>query len=102
MGRVCSDSSNTPMVKNRPLAKLGNRNKPLSIIFKSFTINEMEPVVGFEPTTDGLQNRCSTTELNWLLDLFPIGAMFIAALNPTVKAGEANRFSLLRAVAAAW
>ena len=26
---------------------------------------EMEPVVGFEPTTDGLQNRCSTTELNW-------------------------------------
>ena len=27
---------------------------------------KMEPVVGFEPTTDGLQNRCSTTELNWL------------------------------------
>ena len=27
----------------------------------------MEPVVGFEPTTDGLQNRCSTTELNWRL-----------------------------------
>ena len=26
---------------------------------------KMEPVVGFEPTTDGLQNRCSTTELNW-------------------------------------
>src|SRR5436309_12522658 len=26
---------------------------------------ELEPVVGFEPTTDGLQNRCSTTELNW-------------------------------------
>jgi hypothetical protein len=26
----------------------------------------LEPVVGFEPTTDGLQNRCSTTELNWL------------------------------------
>ncbi len=25
----------------------------------------MEPVVGIEPTTDGLQNRCSTTELNW-------------------------------------
>jgi hypothetical protein len=25
----------------------------------------VEPVVGFEPTTDGLQNRCSTTELNW-------------------------------------
>ena len=27
---------------------------------------QMEPVVGIEPTTDGLQNRCSTTELNWL------------------------------------
>jgi hypothetical protein len=26
----------------------------------------MEPAVGFEPTTDGLQNRCSTTELSWL------------------------------------
>ena len=26
---------------------------------------EVEPVVGIEPTTDGLQNRCSTTELNW-------------------------------------
>ncbi len=26
---------------------------------------KLEPVVGFEPTTDGLQNRCSTTELNW-------------------------------------
>jgi hypothetical protein len=26
---------------------------------------EMEPAVGFEPTTDGLQNRCSTTELSW-------------------------------------
>jgi hypothetical protein len=29
-------------------------------------IYKLEPVVGFEPTTDGLQNRCSTTELNWL------------------------------------
>ena len=26
---------------------------------------EVEPVLGFEPRTDGLQNRCSTTELNW-------------------------------------
>ena len=26
----------------------------------------MEPAVGVEPTTDGLQNRCSTTELSWL------------------------------------
>lgn len=25
----------------------------------------MEPAVGIEPTTDGLQNRCSTTELRW-------------------------------------
>ncbi len=30
------------------------------------SIFKMEPVVGVEPTTYGLQNRCSTTELNWL------------------------------------
>jgi hypothetical protein len=33
----------------------------------------MEPVVGFEPTTDGLQNRCSTTELNWPNSLISLG-----------------------------
>ena len=27
----------------------------------------MEPVVGIEPTTYGLRNRCSTTELHWLV-----------------------------------
>jgi hypothetical protein len=26
----------------------------------------MEPAVGIEPTTDGLQNRCSAAELSWL------------------------------------
>src|ERR1700721_820503 len=30
---------------------------------------KMEPAVGIEPTTDGLQNRCSTTELSWLKQL---------------------------------
>ncbi len=25
----------------------------------------MEPAVGIEPTTHGLQNRCSTAELSW-------------------------------------
>jgi hypothetical protein len=29
----------------------------------------MEPMVGIEPTTDGLRNRCSTTELHWLNSL---------------------------------
>ncbi len=32
-------------------------------------IKNMEPTLGFEPRTDGLQNRCSTTELHrreWL------------------------------------
>ena len=28
--------------------------------------NELEPVVGIEPTTYGLRNRCSTTELHRL------------------------------------
>jgi hypothetical protein len=27
---------------------------------------EVEPAVGIEPTTDGLQNRCSAAELSWL------------------------------------
>ncbi len=27
----------------------------------------LEPLVGIEPTTDGLQNRCSTAELKWLM-----------------------------------
>src|SRR5581483_5830589 len=26
---------------------------------------EMEPMAGIEPATDGLRNRCSTTELHW-------------------------------------
>jgi hypothetical protein len=26
---------------------------------------KMEPAVGIEPTTDGLQNRCSAAELSW-------------------------------------
>ena len=26
---------------------------------------KMEPMIGFEPMTDGLRNRCSTTELHW-------------------------------------
>lgn len=28
---------------------------------------KMEPAAGFEPATDGLQNRSSTTELSWLI-----------------------------------
>ena len=35
----------------------------------------MEPTVGFEPTTCGLRNRCSTTELRWL---YPSTAPFLA------------------------
>ena len=30
-----------------------------------FRVEKSGAVVGFEPTTDGLQNRCSTPELNW-------------------------------------
>ena len=38
-----------------------------STVKRRLLINEkLEPVVGIEPTTDGLQNRCSTTELHWL------------------------------------
>ena len=40
--------------------------RPLSLHRPSVMLSKLEPVVGLEPTTDGLQNRCSTTELNWL------------------------------------
>src|SRR5665213_1718894 len=30
---------------------------------------EVEPMAGIEPATDGLRNRCSTTELHWLFIL---------------------------------
>ena len=33
-------------------------------------LKKKEPAVGVEPTTDGLQNRCSTTELSWLFATF--------------------------------
>src|SRR6185437_6309405 len=41
------------------------RHNISSIFFRFMVIEKLEPVVGFEPTTDGLQNRCSTTELSW-------------------------------------
>ena len=30
-----------------------------------FLQEKMEPMIGFEPMTDGLRNRCSTAELHW-------------------------------------
>ena len=41
---------------------------------------KVEPVVGLEPTTDGLQNRCSTTELNW-----PPKVVFLRSFDPFGK-----------------
>ena len=32
-----------------------------------FNAEKVEPALGFEPRTDGLQNRSSTTELSWHL-----------------------------------
>ena len=36
------------------------RRNPLEILHL-----EVEPMAGIEPATDGLRNRCSTTELHW-------------------------------------
>ena len=36
------------------------------------TVSLMEPKVGIEPTTYGLQNRCSTIELLWPSDNIPL------------------------------
>ena len=56
----------------------------------------MEPVVGFEPTTDGLQNRCSTTELNWRPTAEdtkdqPKPSLFPSGANPTPQAAADAR-----------
>jgi hypothetical protein len=34
--------------------------------------SNLEPAIGFEPTTRGLRNRCSTTELRWHIFYFSI------------------------------
>src|SRR5688500_17690725 len=34
--------------------------------FRFLFLLQVEPMVGIEPTTYGLRNRCSTTELHWL------------------------------------
>jgi hypothetical protein len=34
---------------------------------------EVEPMAGIEPATDGLRNRCSTTELHWLKPVEKLG-----------------------------
>src|SRR6266536_3312240 len=40
----------------------------------------LEPVVGIEPTTYGLRNRCSTTELHWLNGILPVANPALAIL----------------------
>ena len=37
----------------------------MRLFAKVFKQRRREPLVGIEPTTDGLQNRCSTAELKW-------------------------------------
>src|ERR1035437_672885 len=61
-------------------------------------VPEMEPVVGFEPTTRSLQNCCSTTELNWPLHLIPLGLMLMFAVDfPTHVQHTSNMFGGLSA-----
>ena len=44
--------------------------------------NELEPVVGIEPTTYGLRNRCSTTELHRLkFNVYRVFVRFDSFLN---------------------
>ena len=45
---------------------------------------KMEPADGFEPPTDGLQNRCSTTELSWLERFFNM-TLFLEKANFFLK-----------------
>src|ERR1051326_2494197 len=58
----------TPAFRYRSSPKSPGRNSdwrqlPFSL---GVWLRRLEPVQGFEPRTYGLQNRCSTTELNWL------------------------------------
>ena len=50
----------------------------------------VEPVAGLEPATDGLQNRCSTTELNWhpsmTYSMFLISRLTFADVLPKICA----------------
>ena len=45
----------------------GSCVKPWSLLVESNQTGGMEPMTGIEPATYGLRNRCSTTELHWLL-----------------------------------
>src|SRR4051812_10279820 len=47
--------------------------------------NKMEPMAGIEPATDGLRNRCSTTELHWR----PMSC--VTALAPCYQAGRKHQ-----------
>ena len=42
---------------------------------------EVEPMAGIEPATDGLRNRCSTTELHWRPNIAP--SLGWLSANPT-------------------
>ena len=48
--------------------------------FHSKNLRLKEPVAGFEPTTGGLQNRCSTPELHWLNSKFQCALMHLISL----------------------
>jgi hypothetical protein len=54
---------------------------------------KMEPMAGIEPATDGLRNRCSTTELHWQLKLNKLHQAGKNALpKPDVMRSERNLF----------
>ena len=52
-------SANAAFFKKRCQAFVGVLKNRL------FSQKKMEPMIGFEPMTDGLRNRCSTAELHW-------------------------------------
>ena len=68
--RLSAPSTNSSL---RSIPPKTGKNPPLAVSPLALKHLGMEPVVGFEPTTDGLQNRCSTTELNWLGGCIPAG-----------------------------
>ncbi len=53
----CTEPSSISLASSSPSATYETASRTLDFI--------MEPMAGIEPATDGLRNRCSTTELHW-------------------------------------
>ena len=64
--RKCTHRAHASSAKIPRSIFLTDSDKAVSRNCRQWNHLRMEPMVGIEPTTYGLRNRCSTTELHWL------------------------------------